>query len=78
MDKKPIDEAMYEQGYNQAIKDLDDCDWQAFRREAAKDILCALITHKDSGLGTFSFDSSAKVEHAIAIANRLINRLKQE
>lgn len=33
----PIDEDLYEQGYNQAIKDLDDCGWQAFRREAAKD-----------------------------------------
>jgi len=74
----PIDEAIYEQGYNQAIKDLNDCDWQAFRREAAKDILCALIVHKDSGLGTFSFDSNAKVEQAIAIADRLIKRFKQE
>lgn len=53
-------------------------DWPSFRREAAKDILCALIGHKDSGVGTFSFDSNAKVENAIAIADRLINRLKQE
>lgn len=27
----PIDEAIYEQGYNQAIKDLDDFNWSAFR-----------------------------------------------
>lgn len=51
-------------------------DWSSFRREAAKDILCALIGHKDSGVGTFSFDSTSKVEMAIAIADRLVNRLK--
>lgn len=53
-------------------------DWSSFRREAAKDILCALIGHKDSGVWTFSFDSNAKVEQAIAIADRLINGLKTQ
>lgn len=73
MDKKPIDEAMYEQGYNQAIKDLDDFDWQAFRREAAKDILCAIVS-RGYGLGRGQ-------EHtfiAIKYTDELIKQLKQE
>ena len=60
------------------IDESEPTDWSAFRREAAKDILCALLGHKDSGVGTFSFNPNAKVESAIAIADELINRLKQE
>ena len=52
-------------------------DWKSFRREAAKDILCALIGHKDSGLGTFSFNSKAKAEYAVVIADNLIAELNK-
>lgn len=69
----PIDEALYEQGYNQAIKDLDDCDWKSFRREAAKDILCALIEARKPV--TFQ---PILIGDAVMYTNALIEQLKQE
>lgn len=69
----PIDEALYEQGYNQAIKDLDDCNWQAFRREAAKDILAGMCAN-------YGFHSNGDAElatSAINLADELIKLLKQ-
>lgn len=76
----PIDEALYEQGYNQAIKDLDNCDWQAFRREAAKDILPAMINWRrvnEAGANILiSKEEAAKL--AIKYADELIKLLKQE
>ena len=47
-------------------------DWSAFRREAAKDILCALIA---DGQIPVNADS---VTHCIGLAEALIKRLKDE
>ena len=52
-------------------------DWSSFRREAAKDILCALIGQNDSSLGSFSFNYKAKVEYAVEIADNLIAELNK-
>lgn len=69
----PIDEALYEQGYNQAIKDLDDFNWSSFRREAAKDILPAVIAKKSS---MCNYDEVVK--EAIEFADELLRQLKDE
>ena len=49
-----------------------DFDWQSFRAEAAKDILCAMVpeTHNIIGIGN--------VEYAIKIADELIKQLKEK
>ena len=71
----PIDEALYEQGYNQAIKDLNDCDWQAFRRKAAKDILAGMMAHQRI---TYGSNYAVLAKYAISYADELIRQLKQE
>ena len=71
----PIDEAIYEQGYNQAIKDLDGFDWRAFRREAAKDILAGMMAHQRITYGS-NYEILAK--YAVTYADELIKQLKQE
>ena len=75
----PIDEALYEQGYNQAIKDLNDCDWKAFRREAVKDILPAMINwRRINGAGANILISKEEaVKLAIEYADELIKQLKE-
>lgn len=45
-------------------------DWDAFRREAAKDILCAFIIHNSA--------SSQAVDSAVEYADKLIKRLKED
>lgn len=45
-----------------------DIDWQSFRAESAKDILCALV--KENG--------DAHVERAIELADHLIVKLKEK
>lgn len=54
-------------------------DWSSFRREAAKDILCAIINNKD----TFAVPhdkrvGEVEVSNAIFLAEELIRQLKQE
>lgn len=49
-----------------------DFDWQSFRVEAAKDILCALIHKTDNFIGK---DSAG---YAIMIADELIKQLKEK
>ena len=46
-------------------------DWKTFRREAAKDILCAMIHHQNS-------TDPIEVSIAIEIADELIKQLKEE
>lgn len=48
----------------------DKTDWFAFRREAAKDIFCAMVSH----LG----DDYSYIERAVFLADELIKQLKQE
>ena len=47
-------------------------DWQSFRNQAAKDILCALIHKTDNFIGK---DSAG---YAIMIADELIKKLKEK
>lgn len=51
-------------------------DWSAFRREAAKDILCALVGNKDylKVIGRIEPETML----AIALADELIKQLKDE
>lgn len=75
----PIDEAIYEEGYNQAIKDLDNFDWQAFRREAAKDILAGMLSNP----GSINVENKRLqtiegfVNSAVMIADELIKQLQE-
>jgi len=50
----------------------EDFDWQSFRNQAAKDILCALIHTTDNIIGT---DSAG---YAIMIADELVKKLKEQ
>ena len=72
----PIDEAIYEEGYNQVIKDLDNFDWQAFRREAAKDAMCQLIgMGRDDG---YKYSPEEVANYAIVYADELIKQLQEK
>lgn len=57
--------------FKESDLDFDYCEWEAFRREAAKDILCAMIHHQNS-------TDPIEVSIAIDIANELIRQLKGE
>ena len=57
-------------GYTQAVHDLNK-DWDTFRREAAKDILCAIIS---TTVGANPKD----ITMAIDIADELIKQLQEE
>lgn len=66
---KPISEVGFLTPYEQYEEDC--YDWSDFRREAAKDIFCAMIHHQNS---TDPFEVSI----AIDIADELIKQLKEE
>lgn len=51
-------------------KPKDDFDWQSFRREAAKDIFCAMLYNKNGATIT-------DVISAIQMADELIKQLKE-
>lgn len=57
---------MYEENTN------DNFDWQSFRAEAAKDILCAMVPNANNIIGT------SNVEYAIMIADELVKQLKEK
>lgn len=54
-------------------------DWQSFRAEAAKDILCAVLS---GGIASSEYDIILKnkdlVDVSIGIANELVKRLKEK
>lgn len=52
-------------------------DWQSFRAEAAKDILCAIITANNWFYGNET-ESATKIESAIKLADKLISKLKEK
>ena len=56
---------------NELIEELDDWDWEKFRREAAKDVFCAIISHK---VGANPQDITMAVE----IADELVKQLREE
>lgn len=49
-----------------------DFDWQSFRVEAAKDILCAIISQPNLGY------YGDEVENAVIFADKLISKLKEK
>lgn len=57
-------------------------DWSAFRREAAKDILCSVVANPgrigDVEYGRNDYRQSEYVRFAIDCAEELIKQLKQE
>ena len=59
------------------IDESESVDWDAFRREAAKDILCALIG-REGLLVVDKRPGEIEVTDAIYIADELIKQLKQE
>lgn len=61
---------IYQEGYQD--RELDD--WVAFRREAAKDILCAM----NCAPGPYMKSLQEAVHDAIEQANELIKQLKEE
>ena len=66
--------AVFENGvwhYTDSELDFNFEDWEKFRREAAKDILCAMIHHQNS-------TDPIEVSIAIDIADELIKQLKEE
>lgn len=50
---------------------LEDIGWDSFRREAAKDILCAMLSSKQEA-------SSQDITTAISIADELIKQIREE
>lgn len=54
-------------------------DWYAFRREVAKDILCAIIGNKNTVINLPDYRlGEIEVSNAIFLADELIRQLKQE
>lgn len=66
---KPVEEVGFLNPYEQYIEDVSD--WSDFRREAAKDILCAMLSSKQEA-------SSQDITTAISIADELIKQLLEE
>ena len=54
------------------IEFMETFDWQSFRAEAAKDILCAIISQPNLGY------YGDEVENAVIFADKLISKLKEE
>lgn len=62
--------------YSVELFEKEDFDWQSFRAEAAKDILCAMISST-----TYCFTESTIDSHtdrAIRFADNLISKLKEK
>ncbi len=56
-----------------------DFEWQSFRNQAAKDILCAVISGGiSSGAGSIIPEKENLVKVSIEIANELVKQLKKE
>lgn len=55
-------------------------DWQSFRVEAAKDVLCAMISNEgvadESNIDDFTKDN--QVKDAVLYADKLISKLKEK
>jgi hypothetical protein len=67
--------ANYESGTWEIIDDGDGVDWDAFRREAAKDILCTLLCD-GIGFGNEVAESTAGL--AVKYTDALIAKLKEK
>lgn len=58
------------------IIDYNSVDWDAFRREAAKDVLCAIVANNN--LGYYGDSNTRIAASAIAITDELIKQLKEK
>lgn len=65
---KPVSEVGFLNPYEQYMEDVSD--WSDFRREAAKDILCAMLSSKQEA-------STQDINTAISIADELIKQLRE-
>lgn len=67
----------FDEGYNKALRDMDSFNWLAFRREAAKDCLCALLPNII--FNEFDEDSTLSYHCSLAVrwADELIRQLKK-
>lgn len=64
-------------GYTQAVHDLNK-DWDSFRREATKDILCAVLAGGiANGANGFDAQKEELVNVSIGMADELIKQLKE-
>ena len=63
----------FHEGYEACERDY----WQSFRREAAKDILCAMLSGNNTLCATGRI-GEREVSNAIMLANELIRQLKEE
>lgn len=65
--------------YKQGLQDGASCDWEAFRREAAKEILCAVLAGGVAN-GAKGFDAQKEELIAVSIemSDELIKQLKEE
>lgn len=74
LSKIPLDmqAGPYLTGYAQAVSDLNK-DWDTFRREAAKDVLPAVIAKKSS-----MCSSEEVVKEAVQFADELIRQLRKD
>lgn len=66
---KPVSEVGFLNPYEQYMEDVSD--WSDFRREAAKDILCAMLSSKQEA-------SSQDITTAISIADELIKQIRED
>lgn len=72
---KPVSEVGFLNPYEQYMEDCDD--WESFRREAAKDMLSAIMVQ--NGQDFFSSqDHPFIVKKAIELADELIKQLKEK
>lgn len=62
--------------FKESDLDFDYCEWEDFRREAAKDVLCAIVANNN--LGYYGDSNTRIAASAIAIADELIKQLKEE
>lgn len=65
---------IYQEGYQD--RELDD--WAAFRREAAKDILCAIVSHNGFNYHDPDQFTADAIAASVGTAGALIQKLKEE
>lgn len=84
--KEQVSVLDYERGYNDAMKERDEFDWLSFRRQAAKDILCARLSTNGNHINfdyaknrvCDSFSLQNYVGEAVSYADELIRQLKND
>lgn len=76
-------ECVYDEHYGEILMRANEnlmfkaLDWQSFRREAAKDILCAMLSASNTLCATGRI-GEREASNAIMLADELIKQLKEE